>query len=133
MEGPEHSVYWISHDDYMTRELRDHLNLRAYLIPARFRLSGLLADMLDITRAEARIFFQEKPDLVVTTGAEICIPICFLAKLAGKKVVFIESLCRVESLSATGRIVYPIADLFLVQWPRLAAKYRKARYEGKIV
>lgn len=129
----EHDVFWISHDDHMTRGLREHLNLRAYLISVRFRLSGLLADMLDIAKAEFRIFFREKPDIVVTTGSEICIPICILAKLCGKKVVFVESLCRVESLSGTGRIVYPFVDLFLVQWPGLATKYSKARYEGKII
>ena len=117
----------------MTRELKDRLGLEAYLIPVRFRLSGLLADMLDISRAQFRIFFREKPDLVVTTGSEICLPICILAKLFGRKVVFVESLCRVESLSGTGRILYPFADLFLVQWPELTTRYSRARYEGKIV
>jgi beta-1,4-N-acetylglucosaminyltransferase len=128
-----HDVFWISHDGYMTRELRDHLGLNAYLIPVRFKRSSLLADMWDIARAEFRVFFREKPDLVVTTGSEICIPMCCLAKVYGKKSVFVESLCRVNSLSATGRIMYPIVDLFLVQWPDLANRYRKARYEGRII
>lgn len=128
-----HDVFWISHDDSMTRDLQDSLNLKAYLIAARFRLSGLLADMFDIAKAELRIFFQERPDLVVTTGSEICIPICFLAKLFGKRVVFIESLCRVEDLSTTGRILYPFVDVFLVQWQDLTKRYKKARYEGKII
>ena len=36
-------------------------------------------------------------------------------------IVFIESFCRVKSLSLTGRILYAlgIVDLFLVHWPEL--------------
>jgi UDP-N-acetylglucosamine:LPS N-acetylglucosamine transferase len=37
--------------------------------------------------------------------------------------VFVESLCRVKTLSLTGRILYPWADLFAVHWPDLRTKY----------
>ncbi len=128
-----HDVFWISHDDFMARELQEDMRLKAYLIPVRFKLSGLLADMLDIARVQIRIFFREKPDLVVTTGSEICIPICILAKLWGKRVIYIESVCRVNNLSTTGRIIYFLADLFLVQWPGLATRYNKAKFEGRVI
>ncbi|MFH1225498.1 MAG: PssD/Cps14F family polysaccharide biosynthesis glycosyltransferase [Candidatus Diapherotrites archaeon] len=63
-----------------------------------------------------RIFLKERPDMVLTTGAGVAVPISYIAKLFGKKVVYIESFCRVDSASLCGRIMYPISDLFLVQW-----------------
>ena len=35
--------------------------------------------------------------------------------------VFVESFCRVESVSLSGRMLYPVVDEFVVQWPQLAA------------
>ncbi|MCX6820755.1 MAG: capsular biosynthesis protein [Candidatus Aenigmarchaeota archaeon] len=77
----------------------------------------------------------ERPDVVISTGAGVALPACYMAKLLfGSKVVFLESFCRVEEPSFAGRLAYPIADKFLVQWPKLAAKYgRKAEYKGAIV
>jgi beta-1,4-N-acetylglucosaminyltransferase len=49
--------------------------------------------------------------------------------------VFVESFCRVETLSATGMLLYylPLADAFLVQWPQLKVKYPQADYIGRLV
>lgn len=82
----------------------------------------------------ARVFLTERPDVIVSTGAEIAIPAFYLGKLFGCTTVFIESWCHVESRSVTGRIVYPVSDLFLVQWPQLVELYgQKARYEGTVI
>jgi len=79
------------------------------------------------------IFFKEKPDVIITTGGGIAIPISFLGKLMRKKIGFIESSSRVKTPSLTGKILYPIADLFLVQWKCLLKRYgKKARYEGRV-
>ncbi|MFQ6055839.1 MAG: PssD/Cps14F family polysaccharide biosynthesis glycosyltransferase [Methanosarcinales archaeon] len=80
------------------------------------------------------IFFLENPDIIITTGGGIAISMCYLGKMFGKKVVFIESLSRVENPSLTGRFLYPIADLFLVQWKHLLKKYgSKAKYWGNVL
>ena len=47
--------------------------------------------------------------------------------------MFVESFARAQSLSLSGRILYPIADLFLVQWPALVAKYPRAEYHGVLI
>jgi UDP-N-acetylglucosamine:LPS N-acetylglucosamine transferase len=64
-----------------------------------------------------RIFMQEKPDVVISTGADTAIAFCLLAKLFGKKMIFIESLARISSPSLSGKLIYPLADLFFIQWP----------------
>lgn len=80
----------------------------------------------------AGIIRREKPDVVVTTGALIAFPVCLLAKLRGAKIIYIESFARVYEKSLTGRLVYPFADLFLVQWESLLEHYPKAKYVGGI-
>ncbi len=79
-----------------------------------------------------KILLKERPNVVVTTGADITVPI--VGKLLRAKVICIESLARVNSPSLTGRILYPISDLFLVQWEPLLKKYgKKAKYWGRVI
>lgn len=78
------------------------------------------------------IFLREKPDFVVSTGADTAIPICLIARLFGKKVAFIESFCRVKEPSLSGKIMYGIANLFLVQWKENKKFFPKAEYAGSV-
>ena len=78
------------------------------------------------------ILLANPVDVVVTTGAAIAIPICLYAKILGKKVVYIESMARINSPSATGKFMYRIADLFVVQWKELLQYYPNAVYGGSI-
>jgi beta-1,4-N-acetylglucosaminyltransferase len=84
--------------------------------------------------AARRILAAERPDLIVSTGSEIALPFFALAKVMRIRSVFVESWCRVESRSLTGRFVYPLADVFFVQWQQLAPRYGpKARFEGGLL
>lgn len=78
------------------------------------------------------IIRREKPDVIITTGALICVPFCYLAKLRRKKIVYIESFARVNDKSLSGKLVHPIADKFYVQWEPVAKLYKKAEYVGGI-
>lgn len=79
------------------------------------------------------IQLKERPSVIISTGAEIAIPFCWVGKLLGAQVVYIESWSRVCTRSGTGPLVYPVADLFLVQWPDVLHFYGpKARYEGSV-
>ena len=80
----------------------------------------------------AKIIGKEKPNVVITTGALIAFPVCLLAKLRGAKIVYIDSFARVHEKSLTGQLVYPFADLFLVQWEPLLKQYPNAKYVGSI-
>jgi beta-1,4-N-acetylglucosaminyltransferase len=39
------------------------------------------------------------------------------------RTIFIESICRVKTLSLSGKLVYPIVDSFMVHWPNLMERY----------
>ncbi len=79
------------------------------------------------------IIAREKPKVVISAGAAGGCITCFLAKLAGAKVVWIDSLTNVRKLSLSGWLVRHIADLFLVQWPELAQKYKNVEFVGNVV
>ncbi|WP_407269354.1 PssD/Cps14F family polysaccharide biosynthesis glycosyltransferase [Radiobacillus sp. PE A8.2] len=78
------------------------------------------------------IFLKHRPDVVITTGAHTAVPICYIAKLFRKKVVYIESFAKSQSPNLSGKLIYPIADLFIVQWESMKKYYPKAVYGGSI-
>ena len=79
------------------------------------------------------ILLKEKPQVIVSTGGGSTIPLCYLGKLFGVKIIYVESIARVNQPSGTGRIIYPVADLFLVQWESMLKYYKKAKYWGRVL
>ncbi len=78
------------------------------------------------------IFIKERPDMVITTGVLAMIPLCLLAKLFGKKLIYIESFAKVTSATETGKLMYKFADRFYVQWKPMLDIYPNAIYLGGI-
>ena len=61
------------------------------------------------------------------------IPFFQVLGLQAASVVYIESICRVETLSLSAKILYYFADQILVQWKQLEAKYPRTLYRGRLV
>lgn len=80
-----------------------------------------------------KIFIKERPDLVITTGACVVIPTCFIAKLFKRKLICVESGGNPVSASSTGRLLYRIADVFYVQFEKQLKIFPKARYKGSLI
>ena len=121
---------------YVTEEggqARDSSLEKLHLVPQiNRRQKDFLWKFLKLILTSGKIMLRERPDFVVTTGALIAFPFCVYGKLLGAKVIYIESFARVHDRSLTGRLVYPLADLFLVQWEPLLELYPKAKYVGGI-
>ena len=81
------------------------------------------------------LILKYRPKLIFTNGGgELAIPFAYLGKLFGCKIIFMETISRVESKSKAAQMIYPIADVFLVQWEKNLAKYgKKAKYWGSIL
>ncbi len=79
------------------------------------------------------IVFKERPDVVISTGAAAGCILCFLGKMRGAKVIWVDSITNVERMSLSGRMVRHIADLFLVQWPDLVNRYEKVEFVGSLI
>jgi len=80
-----------------------------------------------------RIVLSERPRVVISAGAAAGCIVCMAAKLLGAKVVWLDSITNVERPSLSGRLIRPFADLFLVQWPELAERYKGAEYVGAVI
>lgn len=72
------------------------------------------------------------PDAVLSTGAALAVPCLVLARLTGRPAVYVESFTRSHGLSLSGRLVYPFATSFFVQWPE-TTRLRRARHVGSIL
>ncbi|HTX90128.1 MAG TPA: PssD/Cps14F family polysaccharide biosynthesis glycosyltransferase [Anaerolineales bacterium] len=124
-----HEIFFVTHTSARDEEIRKiapayfsrNIGERWYLLPRAF--------------FEARrILRRERPQVIFSTGAEIALPFFFWGKLYKIKTIFLESWCRVEGPSRTGRLVYPLADEFWVQWPQLAQICGpKAKYNGAVI
>ncbi len=73
-------------------------------------------------------FIRYNPDLIVTFGAHTSVPLCYLAWIFGRKIIFIEVFDRINTPTLSGVLVYPIADKFIVQHKSLKRVYKKSIY-----
>jgi radical SAM superfamily enzyme YgiQ (UPF0313 family) len=121
-----HDTFWFCYDSATTRALP-----RTHLVPNMAR--NPVEFVKNLFRV-AGVFRRERPDMVVSTGAEIAIPVVLVAKLFRLPVVYIECGAQVTTPSVTGRLMYWLADTFLVQWPELVHAYGpRAVYRGSLV
>jgi UDP-N-acetylglucosamine:LPS N-acetylglucosamine transferase len=120
-----HERVWVTDRKKDTESLRDE---KTYWLP--YQAPRDIVALLQNLPATLRILWVEKPDVVVLTGASIAINFAFAARLLGARVIYVESISRFKDLSLSGRIVYPIANEFYVQWPQLCQRYAKAVFRG---
>ncbi|MDD4082342.1 MAG: polysaccharide biosynthesis protein, partial [Sphaerochaetaceae bacterium] len=76
---------------------------------------------------------KENPDIIISTGAEIGFPAMILGVILRKKVIYIESIARINSPSLTGQLIYPFIKDFYVQWPQGKKFFPKAKYVGAVI
>lgn len=127
----QHDYFFITEDTPMTRELVRkeggyllHLNNR--------RKWNFLFLFIWNALKTLRYLLKERPDVTICTGALSSVSACVFSKLLGIRLIYIESYAKMNSPTLTGRCVYPIADLFIVQWEEMLRFYPKAVYGGSV-
>ena len=103
-----------------------------YMIQVNREEINCLLKLLVNTFKSLRLYFAEKPDVIICTGVLAMIPLCLICKLFGKKLIFIESFAKVTSPTRSGKLLYRFADQFYVQWPQMLEVYPDAIYIGGI-
>jgi len=123
----DYPKFLLTYREVTTKDQKD-----AYYVENIFR--GPLAFIKGVVKT-FMILLRERPDILFSTGSEIAIPAFFLGKfLFRTKLIYIECSAQVFHPSWTGRFVYPIADLFVVQWGPLLKKYGpKAKFVGGLI
>lgn len=115
---------------------------RIYKIPRSRKvhqsyISSIFTTLYSILYA-VPIVFLNKPDLILCNGPGTCIPICGLAflmrlmYLSNNAIIYIESICRVKTLSLSGKILIYFADRIIVQWPELQRSYPRTTFIGDV-
>lgn len=123
-------TFFLTMKKVSTQDLTDAYYVKDTMGPT---IIHMFLNMLVIVVQSLRVIILERPKVIVSTGADITIPVCYLGRFFGSRVIFVESICRITELSFAGRLIYPISNLFLVQWPRLLKRYPKARYWGQVI
>jgi len=124
-----YEVFWITTTTVVEDKLREFGKVYTVGESNRQHLIKVIRSLIRC----ALIVFKERPDVVISTGASVGCMACFLGKLFGAKVVWIDSITNVEQISLSGKIIRYIADLFLVQWSELTERYRNIEYVGTVI
>jgi len=125
----EHDTFCVTTTDVIRDMLREHG--KVYVVGECNRQHPIR--VLKVLVQCIKVVLREKPDVVISTGAAAGCMVCFISKLLGAKVIWIDSITNVERISLSGRMVRYISDLFLVQWPKLTKQYRNVEYVGTVI
>jgi len=80
----------------------------------------------------AIVVLKVRADIVVSTGAAPGYFAIRFGKLIGARTIWVDSLANVNQMSRAGQMVGKHADLWLTQWPNLAAP-RGPEYSGQVL
>ena len=78
------------------------------------------------------LYIKIRPKYIISTGTHTAVPICYIGKLFGSKIIFIETFANRTTKTLSGKLVYPISNLFIVQWEEMLKLYPKAVLGGSI-
>ena len=120
--------FWVTFDKEDARSLLEGERVYPCYYPTNRNLKNLLKN----TVVAWKVLRKEKPDLLISSGAAVAVPFFYLAKLMGKKLIYVEVYDRIDKPTLTGRLVYPIVDCFIVQWEEQKKVYPKAVNLGSI-
>lgn len=120
--------FWVSFDKADTQSL-----LKGEIFyPCHYPTNRNIKNLIKNTILAWKVLRKEKPDLIISSGAAVAVPFFYLGKLFGAKTVYIEVFDRIDASTLTGKLVYPVADAFVVQWEEMKEVYPKATNLGSI-
>ena len=102
------------------------------LLPQDSRLMSVIRTVLTLFLSFVYLFVFG-PNVIISCGTGMTVPVFYSARTLGIPTVFIESMSRVETLSKTGRIMHGRVSLFMVQWEKLAKKTPGTVYGGQLL
>jgi beta-1,4-N-acetylglucosaminyltransferase len=80
------------------------------------------------------ILRRERPNVLISTGASPIVPFSLVGRIFfGVRIVFVETITRVETPSLTGKIMYRIAHRFYYQNRSLAKHFPRGSYCGGLI
>ena len=124
-----HSRLWVTFDSGDSRSLLADEEVVHAFSPTNRNLPNLLRNL----RLALRVVRRRRPRVVLTTGAGVAVAFAWVGRLFGARVVYVESVTRIEEASLSCRLIRPVASRIYVQWPELAERLPYARYAGSVL
>lgn len=87
------------------------------------RFHGFSPKLATYAGKAAALVRRERPDFVVTSGSGSVAPFCAIARAGGAKLMFLETMARIENPSTGGRMLSKMAQRVVVQWPEMTEVY----------
>ena len=130
----KYDYHIITEKDKTTISLKEEYKDKISYLPygTRSKLIRYLFVFIYLCFKTIYLYLKIRPEYIVTTGTHTAGPICYLGKIFGSKIIYIETFANSTTRTVTGRLVYPIADLFIVQWEEMLKLYPKAVLGGPI-
>ena len=108
----KHKRFWVTFNKEDARSILKNEKMYSCYFPTNRNVKNLIKN----TFLAISVLKKENPDVIISSGAAVAVPFCYLAKLKGKKIIYIEVYDRVDKPTLTGKLVYPIVDKFIVQY-----------------
>lgn len=121
--------FWEKHDRFfVTFDKEDARSLlkNEKLIPCYYPSNRSLKALIINSIIAWKTLHEEKPDLIISSGAAVAVPFFWIGKLMGIKLIYLEVFDRIDKGTISGKLVYPITDRFIVQWEEMKKVYPKA-------
>ena len=130
----EYEYNIITEKDKANIKLKEKYGNKVHFLPygTRAKLFKYIFIYFFLCLKTVYLYLKIRPKVIVTTGTHTAGPMCIIGKIFGSKIVYIETFANTSTKTATGKLLYPIADLFIVQWEEMLKLYPKAVYGGRI-
>jgi len=130
----KYDYHIVTEKDDSTRKLKEKYGDKISYLPygTRKKIFRYLFIYTYLCFKTIYLYCRIRPKYIVTTGTHTAGPMCYFGKLFGSKIIYIETFANKNRKTATGKLIYPIADLFIVQWEEMLELYPKAVYGGAI-
>lgn len=125
----KYARFWVTFEKEDSKSLLRGEQVYGVYFPTNRNVKNLIRN----TWLAIRILLRERPNLIISNGAAIAVPFFYIGKLIGAKTVYIEVYDRITSPTLTGQLVYPIADVFVLQWEDQLKYYPNGLYLGEIL
>lgn len=120
--------FWATFDKQDARSLLKGEKIYPMYYPSNRSIKALIIN----TFRAIVIMRRERPDLIISCGAAPAVPFFWFGKLMGIKTVYIEIFDRIDKPTLSGKLCYPVADVFIVEWEEMKKVYKKAINLGSI-
>lgn len=120
--------FWVTFDKEDARSILKNEKMYCCYYPTNRNIKNLIRNIF----VAIKVLIKEKPDIIISSGAAVAVPFFYIGKIFGKKLVYIEIYDRIDTATVTGKLVYPISDLFFVQWDEQTKVYKKSINLGGI-